>query len=70
MGEEGGFHGQPELVAPGGVNPSLVVHPRHVHLAFFMAAGGFVRRGRGSGESDEWADALGEEGGGVLEALS
>ena len=69
MGEEGGFHGQPELVTPGGIDSPLVVHPCHVHLALFISASGLVGRGWCSGESDERADAFREEGGGVLEAL-
>ena len=70
MREESRFHGQPEFVTPGGIDSAVVVHPCHIHLALLTGAGGLVRRRRGSGESDEGADAFREEGGGcVLKAF-
>ena len=57
VGEEGGFHGQSELVTLGGIDTPLVVHPSPARLTLFVGASGLAWRRWGSGVSDERADA-------------
>lgn len=53
VSEESGVYWEPELVTPSGIGPSLIIHPRFVHVAALFNVGWKVRTLWGHGESDK-----------------